>query len=223
MRRIKRPLVERALASFADPSSSACVIMVASAIPGEGKTFTAINLAFSLALEKDASVLLVDADVPKPHISSVVGLEGSKGLIDAIVDPSVDVEALVYDTDVPNFSVLAAGTRSETATELLASQRMVDIIAQLRAANPRRIIVFDSPPLLFTTESRELAATAGQIVLVVRAGETPRQAVFDAITILGEQKVIGIVLNQVDAQGSAASYYGYGQYGAYGDQSDRGK
>jgi protein-tyrosine kinase len=219
-RRIKRPLVERALAAVSEPGSNAGVIMVASAIPGEGKTFTAINLALSLALEKDTSVLLIDADVPKPQISSVFGLESSRGLIDAIINPALGVETLIYDTDVPNLSVLATGTRTETATELLASERMAELITQLRVADARRIIVFDSPPLLLTTESRELAHAAGQIVLVVRAGETPRQAVYDAIALLGENKALGVVLNYVDGRGDEAYYHGYGQYGTYGQRTE---
>jgi exopolysaccharide/PEP-CTERM locus tyrosine autokinase len=219
-RHIKRPLVERALAARGDAARNASVIMVASAIAGEGKTFTAFNLALSLALEQDVSVLLIDADIPKPQISAVLGIEKSPGLLDAIDDPALDPEALIHTTDVPNLYVLGAGTHAETATEMLASQRMSELITRLRLADTSRIILFDSPPLLLTTESRELVTVAGQIVLVVRAGETPRQAVYDAIALFGETKHVGVVLNQVDDGGGDAAYYGYGQYGTYGERGE---
>jgi protein-tyrosine kinase len=221
-RRIKRPLVERVLSATGEVAGNVNVIMVASAVPGEGKTFTAVNLAMSLALEKDASVLLIDADVPKPQISVVLGIQAGRGLLDAIIDPTLDVESLIHDTDIANLSVLGIGTKADNATELLASQRMAALIAELRAADDRRIVVFDSPPLLLTTESRELATLAGQIVLVVRAGETPQQALFDAIALLGEGKLIGLVLNQVDPRDDEAPYYGFGQYGTYGDSVEGG-
>jgi len=215
-RQVKRPLVDFAFGSQADEQSTAGVIMIASAIPGDGKTFTAFNLALSLSLEQDASVLLVDADIPKPQISNLLGIHASLGLLDALRDPSIDTESIVYDTDRPNLQILAAGATSETATELLASRRMFELVAQLRSANRNRIVVFDSPPLLMTTESRELASAAGQVVLVVRAGVTPRQAVFDAIALLGEGKRVGVLLNQVDSTLGDSSYYGYGKYGGYG-------
>jgi protein-tyrosine kinase len=221
-RRIKRPLVERVLAATSELGGNPNVIMVASAVPGEGKTFTAFNLAMSLALEKDASVLLIDADVPKPQISVVLGIQAGRGLLDAVIDPALDVESLIHATDIANLSVLGIGTKADNATELLASQRMAALIAELRAADDRRIVVFDSPPLLLTTESRELATLAGQIVLVVRAGETPQQALFDAIALLGEGKLIGLVLNQVDPRDDEAPYYGFGQYGTYGDSVEGG-
>jgi exopolysaccharide/PEP-CTERM locus tyrosine autokinase len=220
-RQIKRPLVARALANDTAGQVADSVIMIASALPGDGKTFTAFNLCFSLSLEQDATVLLVDADLPKPHISGVLGIDEAPGLLDALADPARDVESLIFETDRPNLQVLGAGTRTENATELLASQRMTVLIEQMRRAQPRRIIVFDSPPLLLTTESRELGSAAGQVVLVVRAGVTPRQAVLDAIALLGEGKRIGIVLNQVDAAVGDTSYYGYGKYGGYGSARTR--
>jgi protein-tyrosine kinase len=216
-RRIKRPLVERALAGASDAGSSASVVVISSAVPGEGKTFTAMNLALSLAMEQDASVLLIDADVLKPRISTILGIERRPGLLDAVSDASIDPEALICDTDVAGLSVLGAGTRAENATELLASIRMMELIARLRVADTRRIMLLDSPPLLITTESRELATVAGQIVLAVRAGFTPRQAVYDALALLGDSKPIGIVLNQVDSDADEAPYYGFGGYGSYGE------
>ena len=218
-RRIKRPLVTAAFTPAGGDSSAASVIMVASSVPGEGKSFTAVNLALSLSLERDATVLLVDADVPKPHISTVLGLRSRPGLVDALVNEAIDVESLIFDTDIPNFSILPAGQHSETAAELLASQRMLELVARLKRADPHRLIVFDSPPLTATAEARELATAAGQVVFVVRAGATPRRAVLDALSQLGADKPVGFVLNQVGSNSTDGSYYGYGQYGTYGEKA----
>jgi exopolysaccharide/PEP-CTERM locus tyrosine autokinase len=191
--------------------------MVASALPGDGKTFTSMNLALSMALEKDVSVLLVDADVAKPHISTTFGVAKESGLVDALANHQLDIESLVIPTDVPGLSILPAGRSNESATELLASERMVQIVAALGRADSRRIVVFDSPPLLLTSESRALADVVGQIVLVVRAGSTTKSAVRDSLVMLGDDVPVGIVLNQA-VVGSGDGYYGY-NYG-YGSGAD---
>jgi len=219
-RQIKRPLV----ASLAEPAgatgdSRLRAIMMCSGLPGDGKTFTSINLALSLARERDQSVLLVDADVPKPHVSRIFGIDHEPGLLDALADASVDIESLVLPTDVKGLSLLAAGSAQEGATELLASGRMSAVVSRLLAANPRRIILFDSSPLLVSTESRALAGSMGQFVLVVRAGSTPRQAVVDALQLLGEEQPVSIVLNQARAGLLSDSYGGYYKYG-YGDSAE---
>jgi protein-tyrosine kinase len=210
-RQIKRPLVENALGRGKPQLKNGQLIMMAGALPGDGKTFTSVNLALSLALEKDMRVLLVDADVAKPHISRVFGVEGEPGLLDVLRDERIDVETLIMATDMPGLSVLPAGQASETATELLASARMQALAAQLAARDTNRIVLFDSPPLLLTTESRVLAGVMGQIVLVVSAGKTPQKAVFDALDLLGEGKSIGLVLNQSD-EGAKAGYHRYYGY-----------
>jgi protein-tyrosine kinase len=212
-RQIKRPLIANALGKGGPKVPNGHLIMVASALPAEGKTFLSINLMLSMALEKDIEVLLVDADVAKPHISNLFGLGEERGLLDALQDSSVDVESLVIPTDVDRLSILPAGRRvGDTATELLASERMEQVVADLTAASPRRIILFDSPPLLLTSESHELASAMGQVVLVVRAGATPQTSVLDAIGHLGEGKAIGLVLNQSN-MAPIGGYYGARTYG----------
>lgn len=209
---IKRPLVASVLARDPELGATPHIIMVASALPGEGKTFTSINLALSLALEKDVEVLLVDADVRKPHVSRILGMDQEKGLIDLLTDNSLHASQVILRTDVPNLSVVPAGQCMDTATELLASERMSDLAAQLAAPDGRRIVLFDSPPLLMSTESIALAASAGQVVLVVRAEVTAQQAVKDAIATLPESKRVSLVLNQTSTPPSGG-YYGYGSYG----------
>ena len=199
-RRIKRPLVDKALSgdlAAGDPR----VIMVTSALPGDGKTFTSINLALSMALERDISVLLMDCDVAKRHVSDIVGLRDEDGLLDALMNESTDIESLVVQTNVRGLSILPAGKRSEATAELLSSNRMRQIVASLFARNPRRILLLDSPPLLITNEGRTLVKIAGQVVLVVRAGYTARHAVQDAVGMFDPQQAGGIILNQVAVAG----------------------
>jgi protein-tyrosine kinase len=207
-RQIKRPLIANAFGRGTPPLPNGKVMLVASALPGDGKTFTSINLALSLAAEKDISVLLVDADVAKPHVSRLFGLSHEMGLLDALRDEHLDIETVVYHTDVEGLEILPAGKTPENATELLASSRMETIVAQLTARDPNRIVLFDSPPLLLTSESRVLCAVAGQAVLVVGAGNTPQRAVLDAISHIGEGRFIGLVLNQCEHT-DHNSYYGY--------------
>ena len=209
---IKRPLVASVLARSPELGSTPHVIMMGSALPGEGKTFTSISLALSLALEKDIEVILVDADVAKPHVSRVFGMSEEPGLVDLLADRNLRASQLILRTNVPGLSVLPAGRRVDSVTELLASDRMAEVMAQLAAPDGRRIVLLDSPPLLLSSESRVLANSAGQVVLVVRAESTTRQAVQDAIAAVGEGKLISLILNQ-SSQPPAGGYYGYGIYG----------
>jgi len=216
-RRIKRPLIDKALSgdvALGEPR----VIIVSSAVPGDGKTFTSINLAFSMALERDISILLVDSDLAKHHITDIFGLRQRKGLLDALTDESLDPEALVVPTTSRGFSILPAGTHVEGTAELVSSNRMRQIVSTLCARNPRRILLLDSPPLLITNEGRALVKLAGQVVLVVRAGETPRHAVQAAIGMVDEKQAGGLILNEVRV-GFTEGYYGYGAYGTPADGS----
>ena len=214
-RRIKRPLIEKAL-SGDHAGGEPRIIVVTSAVPGDGKTFTSINLAFSMALERDISILLVDSDVAKHHITDIFGLRQRKGLLDALTDESLDPEALVVPTSSRGLSILPAGTRVEGTAELVSSNRMRQIVTTLCTRNARRILLLDSPPLLITNEGRALVKIAGQVVLVVRAGETPRHAVQAAIDMVDEKQAGGMILNQVKV-GLTEGYYGYGAYGTPGD------
>jgi protein-tyrosine kinase len=216
-RRIKRPLIDKALSGTTTVGEPR-VLMITSALPGDGKTFTSINLAMSLALERDVSVLMVDCDVAKRHVSEIVGVKEKPGLLDALVNESVDIESLVVPTNLHGLAILPAGTHVEGTAELVSSNRMRQIISNLCSRVPRRILLMDSPPLLVTNEAQALTKIAGQIVLVVRAGHTPHQAVQDAIALFDPQQAGGIILNQVQLS-QKEGYYGYGSYGTYGDGS----
>lgn len=212
-RQIKRPLIAGAIGRGKQPLPNGQLIMVASALPGEGKTFTALNLALSMAMEKDLQILLVDADVAKPQISKMFGVLGEPGLLDALADDSVAIEQYVMPTDVPNLSLLPAGRRSDLATELLSSERMKRVTADLSAGGVARVVVFDSPPLLLTTESHALAYAVGQIVVVVHAGHTEQHTVMEALDHLPEEAAISMVLNQSVGRNPGAYYYSYGTAG----------
>jgi protein-tyrosine kinase len=218
-RQIKRPLIQRAATAPYTEGADPRAIMVTSALPGDGKTFTSINLALSMARERDLSVLLVDADLLKPHISRILGINKERGLTDALADETIAIDSLILPTNVRGLSVLPSGAPTEGTWELLHSARMRQISKALWNSNPRRIVLFDSPPLLVTSEGPALAALVGQVVLVVRAGKTPQRAVSDAIALIDQERAGGIILNEAPVIGAPGYYYGYGGYGDNRDSS----
>ena len=209
-RHVKRPLVAAAMGKGQEPVEGGRLIMVASALPGEGKTFTAVNLAFSMALEKDLHVVLVDGDVAKPQISKMFGVSAERGLLDVVMEAHLEPERLILPTDVPNLYLLPAGTQNDRATELLASQRMVDAMSLLLGRDERRIFIFDSPPLLLSTEALALAEVTGQVVVVVRADFTEQHVLLEALKRLPEGVSTSLVLNQSTQKSGGYYYYGYG-------------
>jgi len=215
-RTIKRPLLKNADPSV-DTLMRGNLIMIASALPGEGKTFTCVNLCLSIARERDWTVVLVDGDCAKPHLTRLFGAEGEAGLIDLLRDPALSFDELVMPTDVPGLSLLPAGSRDPRASELLASRRMDELCAALSAADRNPIVVIDSSPLLMTTEAAALAAHVGQIAVVVRANETPRDAVLAALQKLDRAKAIACILNRnaEAAESPGYGYYGYGEATAH--------
>ncbi|HKX23162.1 MAG TPA: AAA family ATPase [Rhizorhapis sp.] len=188
-------------------------ILICSAHPGEGKTFCAVNLALSMAAEKDVEVLLIDADFAKPSILSTLGIAGGPGLMDALADHAVDVEDCVIRTDVPGLFVLPAGRQSNADTEYLASSRTAAVFNALTAPYPNRILIFDSPPILAASPAAVLAGHVGQTVLVVRADETTETALRDAVGLLAACDNIQLLLNGVKFSPGGrrfGSYYGQG-------------
>jgi Mrp family chromosome partitioning ATPase len=186
--------------------------MIASALSGEGKTFTCMNLCLSIAREKDWDVVLVDGDCTKPHLTKLFGAEDELGLLDLLRDPALRFDSLVMPTNLPGFSFLPAGKADEQAAELLASARMSGLCTELSSGERHRVIVFDSAPLLLTAESTALASQVGQIVLVVHANRTPQHAVLQARDKLDESKAISVLLNQGDADRHLGTYGGYHSY-----------
>lgn len=219
-RQIKRPLIRHAFGKRATKVDDGNLIMITSALAGEGKTFTSINLALSMAKERDHSVILVDADVAKPHVSAIFGVSDERGLLDIIEDPSLTVESLIMPTDVDGLSILPAGPPRPHATELLASSRMEEIVEALATVAREPIVIFDSPPLLQTSESSVVATLVGQIVVVVRADNTSHEALQMALNTLGQERAVSLILNQARDAGNDFQYgYGYSTAAEYPDSA----
>lgn len=214
IRDIKRPLIAHAFGKRATAIKDGNLIMVTSALSGEGKTFITFNLARSMAREQDHTVLLIDADVAKPHTSELFGLQEHRGLLDLLEDPSLQMEAAIVRTDLPGLSILPAGRPRADTTELLAGSRMERLAAKLAAQDPSRIVLFDSPPVLQTSESKVLAGFVGQIAFVICAEKSPQGAVLEALQLLGEEKTVNLILNK------ATSDTVVGQYGYAGNEYD---
>jgi len=210
-RDIKRPLISHAFGKRATRVEHGNLIMVTSAVAGEGKTFTSINLALSMSQERDHSVLLVDADVAKPHISRMFGAENEPGLLDVLESGNLDLRSVILPTDVPGLSVLPAGKSRANASELLASDAMENVVAELSSSTTRRIVILDSPPLLQTSEAKVLARLSGQIAVVIRAEHTPRDVVESALASLNQEQAVNLILNQARFASNKYQFaYGYG-------------
>ena len=209
-RRIKRPLINNALGRGVAQLASGNLIMITSAVPAEGKTFMALNLAQSMRLEEDVTVLLVDGDFVNPRLTQILGLESRPGLLDLVKDPTLSAESVIVATDLPGLSFLPAGRQEANATELVASARMHQVVSRLGSDNSARLVLFDSAPLLVTTESQALAHFAGQVLLVVHADQTPQHVVFDALETLAEDKPVFLVLNQNTRHSHSGYYYEFG-------------
>jgi protein-tyrosine kinase len=210
LRSIKRPLLKNARSKNA-AAQRLPLIMVTSALPGEGKTFFSINLAMSIATEIDLSVLLVDADVLRQDAMERLGVGPGPGLLDLLSDPAVTLDDVVQRTNVPKLSVLRAGYRHNLSTELLASSAMDKLLHRLANDHPRQIVVFDAPPLLVTNQAKVLAAHLGQVVVLVEASRTQRHVVQQAFATLEQCPIVMSVLNKSSDRASDDAYgYGYG-------------
>ena len=214
-RHIKRPLLMNAFGEGAIHTTNSNLIMVTSARPSEGKTFTAINLALSIALERDLTVLLVDADVAKPSIARVLNYPGTAGLVDYLADHDRPLSDLILQTSLPKLRILPSGRRHAHSTELLASESMLQLVKELAQRYPDRVVLFDSPPLLATSEAAVLGGLMGQVVMVVEAGKTKREELNEALTLLNPNQYVGLVLNK-SSKPFGADYY-YGGYQAYSE------
>jgi len=212
-RLIKRPLLKNAFGQGATIVSNGNLIMVTSSLPGEGKTFTAINLAMSIATELDKTVLLVDADVAKPAVSRVLGIDTREGLVDYLLGEVGNLSDILMRTNVPKLTVLPAGKKHGHSTELLASEGMKSLLQELCHRYPDRIVIFDSPPLLATSEASVLASQMGQLVMVIEADRTSHEVVKEALALVDSSMIIGLILNK-SGQIFGTDYYGsYAYYG----------
>jgi protein-tyrosine kinase len=205
---IKRPLLENVRNQGPMRPDRANLIMVTSAVPGEGKTQTALNLAVSIAMELDHTVLLVEADVLRPSALERLGVTSPKGLLDLLDSSTTELSDVLLRTNIPKLTLLPAGTASSRSTELLASDAMDRLLEDLASKYADRVVIFDTPPLLSTTESRVLASHMGQVIMVVEANNTPIGTVKQAFAAVDKHPLVLSMLNKYRGpKGSSA--YGY--------------
>ena len=214
-RMIKRPLLMNAFGKGSELVPDGNMVMVTSTYPGEGKSFTTVNLAMSITQEMDKTVLLVDADVGRSRFHRMLGTPDTPGLLDLLLDDDLDPSDAIIRTSIPNLRILPKGRPHPQATELLASDAMARLTRELANRYPDRMVIFDSPPLLITSESVVLSSHMGQIVFVVESEKTSQGAVKEALALLDDSKPIGLVLNKT-RKTITSDYYGYGNYG-YGN------
>ena len=209
---IKRPLIQHALGKSGVQAPNRNLVMVTSALPGEGKSFVSLNLAMSIAMEVDCTVLLVDADVVSPAMPGLLGIPAGKGLMDLLAEPQLAFGEVLLHTNVDRLALLSAGTPHRGASELLASEAMSRLLNEVSSRYPDRIVVFDSPPLLSTTESRVLASHMGQVVVVVEAERTTHGALESALATIEGCPAVMTLLNGA-SEADAEAYYGKYRYG----------
>jgi receptor protein-tyrosine kinase len=210
-RRIKRPILVKA---FPEAGTAAVrnLVVVTSSVAGEGKSYTSLNLAMSVATEVDRTVLVIDADVVKQSLTARLELSGSVGLTDYLASEGSDLAEFLVRTNVANLVVLPAGRHNQKVTELWASDRMRSLMAELSSRYADRLVIFDSPPLLQDSSSAVLASMAGQVVVVIEAEKTPQHVVKEALTSIDDLSKVGLLLNKSNQRIGDGSRYGYGYY-----------
>lgn len=204
-RRIKMPLLNKA---FSDRKATNNIIMVTSSLSGEGKSYTALNIAMSIAYEFNYTVLHVDADLIRKTSSKMLGLDDSIGLIQYLKNDTAELSDVILSTNIPKLNLLPAGIGDDDLiTELFNSHRMQELIDELSVRYNDRIIIIDSPPIMLDMASRALLKLAKQTLFVVEAEKTPRYIVNDALEIIADVPNVGIVLNKSNQR--ADKNYGY--------------
>ncbi len=214
---IKRRLLGNMVEGMSPSKAPTNLIMVTSSVPGEGKTFTTLNLAISMAKEMDRTVLVVDTDIIKSDLTRLLGVEDRKGLFDILSDNSYDLGDLLVKTNVPNLSVLPAGHAHGGISEKLASEAMFRLVNELAERYSDRVIIFDCPPVLATSGAAALAPYIGQIVMVAEAVKTPQGIIKHAMRALEHVKVTGMILNKSRLSHPISDY----QYGYYYHQQKK--
>lgn len=207
---IKRKLITNAFGQLSSTLHHPNLIMVSSSRPGEGKTFSAINLALSIALEQDKTVLLVDADVLRPKVAKTLNVSHAVGLTDYLLEPEIKVADILLNTNVPRLKLVTAGTPHHLSTELLASDRMLRLAAEFANRYADRVVIFDAPPLLGVNETAVLATMCGQGVMVVEENKSRLAEIEQSVALLPPEMAVGFLINK--AHRNQGKGYGYGYY-----------
>ncbi len=209
-RYVKRPLLANAFPEVDNGIKNRNIILITSSLPKEGKTYTSLNLALSMAMEKGKKVLLIDGDVAAPSMANLLGVSSDRpGLIE-LLDGKIDnINQILLRTNLPGFSVIPSGAAHSYSTELLASNVMKKLTHDLSTRYSDRIVIFDSPPVLAASQASVLAQLVGQVVMVVEAETTPQSVVQDALQKVDSCDVVGMLLNKsVSGKGNGSYYYG---------------
>ncbi len=213
-RAIKRKLLDNAFGPLSKSLKNSNIIMVTSSRPGEGKTFTAINLALSIALEKDKTVLLVDADVIRPGVMRTLELERKQGLMEYLLGKKQDISEVIYKTNLDNLRIIPAGQSHHLSTELLASEKMFEAVEEFANRYTDRVVIVDTPPLLGINETAILANLAGQALVVTEESKTKLVDIEEAVKQLNPEMAIGFVVNKSEKVNTKGLGYGYYYAGA---------
>ncbi|MBR9895035.1 XrtA-associated tyrosine autokinase [Alteromonas sp.] len=208
-RTIKRKVISNAFGPLAKTLERSNIVMVTSSKPGEGKTFSAVNLALSIASEQDKTVLLVDADVLRPNVMKTLGLKNKEGLIEYLLGEKSSVADVMKSTNIPNLKIIGAGKPHRLSNELLASEIMQKTIDEFSTRYKDRIVIIDTPPLLGINETSVLANLAGQALLVCEEGKSKLHDIKNAVAHLDPNMAIGIVVNKSLSNDQSPGYYGY--------------
>ena len=222
-RLIKRHVLSIVARARATMGSAANRILVTSARPGDGKTFTAINLALSLASEHDRRVLLVDADAQRQSMRRYLGVDADLGWIDLLSNESVMLSDVLLRTNIPNLSVITSGRLSSNMPELISSRAMSQFVAEVTESDPERLVIFDSLPCLVSNEPALFAELVGQVVFVVAADETRRDEVQTSLSLVNSCPTVSLVLNKgASLLSEQFGKYGYGYYKTQQPRSSQG-
>lgn len=181
-------------------------IMITSALPEEGKTLTAINLAFTFVREFEQTALLVDADLRRQKVQNYLGLSGGKGLVDYLVDGCSIPDLMVWP-GVEKLTIISGGRTVIDSSELLNSPRMRDLMTEMKGRYRNRYLFFDTPPVLCGADALAFAPLVDHILFVVRAGQTPLPDIKRALSLLPREKVIGLVMNRQNSELKNHTYY----------------
>jgi len=208
---IKRKLLTNAFGANSKTLNHSNLVMISSSKPNEGKTFIAINLALSIALEQDKTVLLIDADVLRPSLNKELGFKQVPGLIEYLLGQKDDISDILYSTNIEKLKIIPAGKLHHLSNELLASDKMEALAKELAERYPDRIVIFDSPPLIGVSETLVLANLMGQALIVVEESKTSLANIQKATANLNEDLALGLVLNKaIRSHKDMYGYYGYG-------------
>jgi receptor protein-tyrosine kinase len=206
----QRQLLRTAFSPSAEAGLSN-LLMVTSARPGEGKSFTALNLAGSVALQGDHHVLLIDSDAKRDSICQALSLADAPGLLDLAAEPGMDPNEVILRTEIENLSILPVGQERGRSSELFASREMTQLIQRLGRRYSDRLLILDAAPCLSTSDPAALAPLVGQILFVVEAERTQRDEVEAALDLIQACPLIMLLLNKVQM----STRYTFGAYSNY--------